>query len=583
MQQGRDEDEIALRGEKRFVLRYRRCSQPEQQAKRDRKPAGDRSFKLAIPNPGSLDRLIFQETDRLKPGPGQVEIEVAAAGLNFADLMKALGVYPGLGDGPISLGAECSGRVVAIGEGVQKVQPGDQVVAVAPFSLGSFAITSSEFVFAKPAHLSLEEAATVPIAFLTARYALDYLGKLMAGERILIHSASGGVGLAAVQIAKRRGAEIYATAGTKEKREFLRSLGIDHVMDSRTLSFADQILEATEGRGVDMVLNSLAGEAIEKGLAVLAEYGRFLEIGKQDIYQDSRIGLQPFRKKLSFVAIDLDAALRERPTLVATLFEDVIKGLNDRSLSPLPHQTFPVSDAASALRKMSQAKHIGKMVVSMRETAPLITPSSPNTLRFQPDATYLITGGLGGFGLAVAEWMVEKGAGHLVLMGRGEASAEALKVIEKLEIRGARVALEYADVSDPEQLSKVLRDIAESLPPLRGVFHAAAVFEACVSSNLNQERLRQVWAPRYREPGTCTFRHWTSHWIISFSSHRLRPSSGMQARPAMSPPTPIWILWLFTERVLACRLPQSVGEDWARWAGRPAIATLPGIWNLSAF
>ena len=297
-----EEDEIALRGEKRFVLRYRRRSQPENRAERAGKPAGDRSFKLAIPTPGSLDRLIFQETDRLKPGPGQVEIEVAAAGLNFADLMKVLGIYPGLGDGPIPLGAECSGRVVAVGEGVRKVQPGDQVVAVAPFAIGSFVTTSSEFVFAKPTHLNHEEAATVPFAFLTA------------------HSASGGVGLAAVQIAKRRDAEIYATAGSEEKREFLRSLGIELVMDSRSLSFADQILEATNGEGIDMVLNSLAGEAIEKGLDVLADCGRFLEIGKRDIYQDTRIGLLPFRKKQSFVAIDLDAALRERPTLVATLF-----------------------------------------------------------------------------------------------------------------------------------------------------------------------------------------------------------------------------------------------------------------------
>ena len=491
-----EEDEIALRGKKRFVLRYRRRSKPEQRLEEEGKPADDRSFKLAIPTPGSLDRLIFQETDRLKPGPGQVEIEVAAAGLNFADLMKTLGIYPGLGDGPIPLGAECSGTVVAVGEGVQKVQPGDQVIAVAPFAIGSFATTSSEVVFAKPAHLNLEEAATVPIAFLTAHYALDYLGRLMAGERILIHSASGGVGLAAVQIAKHRGAEVYATAGSEEKREFLRSLGIEHVMDSRSLSFAHQILEATNGEGVDMILNSLAGEAIEKGLDVLADYGRFLEIGKRDIYQDTRIGLQPFRKKLSFVAIDLDAALRERPTLIATLFRDVIEGLNDRSLSPLPYRTFPVSDTASALRTMSQAKHIGKIVVAMKGPPSVIAPSGLNVLHFQPEATYLITGGLGGFGLVVAEWMVEKGAGHLVLMGRGEASSEALQVIERLEARGARVAVKYADVADRKQVANVLRDIDESLPPLRGVFHAAAVFEDCVSFNLNQERMRRVWAPK---------------------------------------------------------------------------------------
>ena len=338
--------------------------------------------------------------------------------MNFSDVLKALGLYPGLPDGPVPLGAECSGRITAVGPGVEEFCVGDAVVAVAPFSLSSHVIAPTALVAHKPPALLFEEAATIPIAFLTAAYALEHVGHLGRGERVLIHSATGGVGLAALQIAQRAGAEIFATAGTVEKRDFLRSLGVQHVMDSRSLAFGDEILEQTAGQGVDVVLNSLAGAALAKGLSVLADYGRFLEIGKRDIYQNHRIGLKPFRNNVSFSAIDLDKVMWQRPELLGGMLRKIMRDAGDGLLTSLPHRVFAISSTLNAFRYMQQGKHIGKVVLSMHDRPATIFAGGDAPLQFSAEASYLITGGLGGFGLAIARWMVKHGARHLVLVGR---------------------------------------------------------------------------------------------------------------------------------------------------------------------
>ena len=230
------------------------------------------------------------------PTPGEVEIAVRATGINFMNVMSAMGICPGYPNGVGPLGIECSGIVFKVGEGVTEFQAGDEVAAIAFDSLGSHAVTDARLVVKKPAFMSFEEAATTPIAYLTAYYAMQYLGRLQPGERVLIHSATGGVGLAAIQLAKRIGAEIFATAGSPEKRELLHTMGIRHVMNSRSYAFAEEVMLATGGEGVDMVINSLAGNAITKGLEILKPYGRFMEIGKRDIYENSKVGLSPFRK-----------------------------------------------------------------------------------------------------------------------------------------------------------------------------------------------------------------------------------------------------------------------------------------------
>ncbi|HEY7820499.1 MAG TPA: type I polyketide synthase, partial [Vicinamibacteria bacterium] len=411
--------------------------------------------------------------------------------------MKSLGLYPGLPDGPIPLGIECAGTVTRVGGQVTGIQPGDEVVAVAPFSFGAFVRAPAALVVMKPRGIGFEAAATLPIAFLTAQYALHHVGRIAPGETVLIHSATGGVGLAAIQLAQRAGARVFATAGTEEKRGILRSLGVPLVMDSRTLDFADQVLEATSGRGVDLVLNSLSGEAIYKGLSVLADYGRFLEIGKRDIYQNSRLGMRPFRKNVSFSAIDLDRGIRERPELFRRLFREVMAEVASGNLHPLPHRVFPITGAVSAFRHMAQAKHMGKVVLSMRVPRVAVTPAPRKEAKFSGDGTYLISGGLGGFGLATAHWLLERGARHFALLGRnGAATKEAIEGVEDLRLRGADVRVIAADVSSEEQVKAALAEIEATMPALRGVFHSALVLNDTLLTNLTEEQLREVWKPK---------------------------------------------------------------------------------------
>ncbi len=500
-----EEDEVALRGLERHVHRYQPAKwdgSPEPSGRPGKAVLPSVPYRLTTPRPGTLDSLTLRSLSRRPPGHGEVEIEVVASGLNFSDVMKALGIYPGLPDGPVPLGIECSGRVTALGDAVperhggRSLQVGDEVLAIAPFAFSSHVTARAELVALKPARLSFEDAATIPLAFLTAVYALEHLAHLGAGERVLIHSATGGVGLAAIQLAQRAGAEIFATAGTPEKRQYLRDLGIKHVMDSRSVAFADEVLEQTGGRGVDVVLNSLAGEALIRSVDTLADHGRFLEIGKRDIYGNTRLGLRPFRKNLSFFAIDLDRMLRDRSPILGTLFQKLVQDVREGQLAPLPHRDFPIGDAVSGFRFMQHGKHLGKVVLSLRDRPAAIVPGE-EPIRFRADGSYLILGGLGGFGLALARWLAERGAGQLVLVGRrGIHSPQARQAVAELEQLGARVRVMQADIAKEADVASVLAEIDRTLPPLRGVFHAAMVLEDALLANLDRDLMQRVIAPK---------------------------------------------------------------------------------------
>jgi len=322
-------------------------------------------------SPGLLDDLALRPMERLPPGPNEVEIRVRAVGLNLREVLKALGVYPyaaideyegDTSSGPIVFDGDCSGVIAAIGEDVEKYEVGDEVFGFGEGVLGSFANVPAFCLVRKPPSLSFAEAATIPTAFITTYYALEHIARIQPGERILIQAAAGGVGLAAVQLSQRAGAEIFATAGREEKRAYLRSLGISHVMDSRSLRFADEVLQATAGKGVDVVLNSLAGEFLCTGLSVLAPFGRFLEIGKRDICEDTPIGLGSFRNNISFFAIDLE---QFPPSLIARMTREISQLFEDGMLAPLPHQSFPIHEVVAAFRHLRSAKHIGKVVISL--------------------------------------------------------------------------------------------------------------------------------------------------------------------------------------------------------------------------
>jgi NADPH:quinone reductase-like Zn-dependent oxidoreductase/aryl carrier-like protein len=462
--------------------------------------AEDQPFRLEVSEARLLDDLTLRESRREAPGPGAVEIKVHAAGLNFMDVMKAVGIYPADNASETTwLGSECAGTVVAVGEGpglVDEFRVGDEVVALASGCFSAYVKTDANLVVRKPSHLSFEEAATIPLVFLTVYYALHHLARLRKGERILIHAAAGGVGLAAVQFAQHVGAEVFATAGSHEKRELLRSLGVERVMDSRSLDFADEIMKFTGGKGVDVVLNSLSGEAIPKSISVLGAYGRFLEIGKRDIYQNSKLGLRPFRDNLSYFAIDISRLCLRTPVVAGEFFREMMRYFEDGTLRPIPHRTFPISEAVNAFRHMAQAKHTGKIVLSLQDQEAWVAPAVNQALPLRSDGTYLITGGLGGFGLAIAQWMVEQGARHLVLMGRSGASSEQRPSLEAMEQAGAEVIVARADVSQEGQLADVLSNINRFLPPLRGVIHAAMVLDDGFLFQLDEERFEKVMAPK---------------------------------------------------------------------------------------
>jgi NADPH:quinone reductase-like Zn-dependent oxidoreductase/thioesterase domain-containing protein/acyl carrier protein len=350
----------------------------------------------------------------------------------------------------------------------------------------------------KPSSLTFEEAATIPVAFMTAWYALHHLGRIQRGEKILIHSATGGVGLAAIQVARLAGAEIFATAGNEEKRTYLREMGVRHVMDSRTTAFASEVRSLTKGAGIDLVLNSLAGDAIEKGLSALAPGGRFLEIGKRDIYANTAIGLRPFRNNLSMFVIDMGQVMASQPHMVQSLLQTIVKLFRAGTLTPLPHQTLPMDEAANAFRLMAQAKHIGKVVLTTQDAKVAATRAgATGAIVFSPRGSYLITGGLGGFGLAVAKWLVENGARNVALTGRsGASSREAKRAIAKMRRQGAKVLVVKADVTDQGQVARVLDQVKCRLGPLRGVFHAAMVLDDGLLTQLSDERFANVMSPK---------------------------------------------------------------------------------------
>jgi NADPH:quinone reductase-like Zn-dependent oxidoreductase/aryl carrier-like protein len=290
---------------------------------------------------------------------------------------------------------------------------------------------------------------------------------------------------------------MYATAGSRKKREYLKSLGVEHVMDSRSLEFANRILELTGGRGVDLVLNSLTGKALTRSVEGLGNYGRFVELGKTDIYRNNRMGLKPFRKNLSYHAVDIDKLLVERLELCAAMLKEIMALFQNKRISPHPFRVFPASKISDAFRLMAQAKHIGKIVVTMKEQGLMVKPSRDIRSIVGADRTYLITGGCSGFGLAAGQWLASAGARHLVLMSRGGAKTDReKKIIAEMKKSGVKVAVTKADVTSEEQVAKVLKDIDKTMPPLGGIIHAAMVIEDAVAENVDHEKLMRVVRPK---------------------------------------------------------------------------------------
>jgi polyketide synthase 5 len=519
---GSEEDETAWRNGQWYTARL--CAAPLCPEDRHTTLADHErdGMHLQIRTPGDLESMELVARDRIRPGPGQIEVAVSASSINFADVLVAFGRYPAFEGRLPQLGTDFAGVVSAVGPEVTDHKVGDHVGGLcADGCWGTFITCDARLAVRLPAGLSDEQAAAVSTAHATAWYGLNELARIKAGDKVLIHSATGGVGQAAIAIARAARAEIFATAGSDQRRQLVRDMGIEHVYDSRSTEFADLIRDDTDGYGVDIVLNSVTGAAQRAGLELLAFGGRFIEIGKRDIYGDTRLGLFPFRRNLTFYGVDLAVLSQTHPDRLCDLLTTAYQ-LTAEGVLPMPQSThYPLADAATAMRVMSGAQHTGKLVLDIARTGRSRVIVPPAQVRvFRGDGAYLITGGLGGLGLFLAEKMATAGCGRIVLSSRSQPTPEALDTIARIRAIGAQVVVECGDIAEAGTAQRLVAAATATGCALRGVLHAAAVVEDATLTNITDELIERDWAAK-------VYGAWNVHtataeqpldWFCSFSS-----------------------------------------------------------------
>ncbi len=492
------EAQLAWRDGVRYAARLARVeSNPEKREIPLTEPVQVRTTEYGI-----LDNLTLKPMKRREPEPGEIEIQPHAAGLNFRDALRALGMFNSPDDdNPVSplddipFGIECAGRVSRVGKDSGGFKEGDEVVAVLAIgSLGSYVNVRHEFVTFKPENITFEEAATAPLAFLTACYGLHHLAKIKKGDKVLIHAAAGGVGMAAIQLARNAGAVVYATA-SRGKWDLLKSIGVDHVADSRSLGFADDVMAQTNGQGVDIVLNSLNGEFISRSMQVCAKGAKFLEIGKLGVWDEKQV--HDLRPDITYHIFDVGEIANDNPDLISTMFIELIYDFGEKILKPLPQTCFSVQEVAGAFKHMAKAKHIGKIVVNNLELKMLLWPPSDSHKGvLTGHGTCLITGGFGALGMLAAEHLVDDGARYIALAGRNGAGADEAKVIERLRDKGAQILELKCDISQEKDTKALFDKIGEDMPALKGIIHAAGVLDDEMIVKLSMDRFSKTLAPK---------------------------------------------------------------------------------------
>ena len=460
-----DETEIELHGGQAFAPRLQRhWVEPCPDAEQSR-------YVLDLPGSFQMNNLSWQLERRVAPEGKEIEIEVTSTGMNFRDVLWAQGLLPPemLEGGFVgaALGMECAGTVVRAGPDAS-LEPGCPVVAFVQGAFASHVTTSEDNVMPLPNGANLRTAPSIPVAFLTSVYALEELGNLRKGETVLVHGAAGGLGLAAIQVAQMIGATVIATAGNPAKRKLLETLGVQQVLDSRSLAFAAEVKALTGGRGVDVVLNSLAGEALKQSLGCMAPFGRFIELGKRDFMANTPLALRAMRKNISFHGVDVDQLLNHRPEAAKRIMAQIIERYQSGTFEALPTTLFPAEDVSSAFRTMQKSGHIGKIAVCPKKPVEGVKAAS------NLGATWLVTGGTSGFGFATACWLAGKGVKALWLASRtGRLSSEQTELLRNL---GATAHVVSLDVSDQAGVASLMLEIEEAGQGLDGVVHCAALY-----------------------------------------------------------------------------------------------------------
>jgi acyl transferase domain-containing protein/acyl carrier protein len=561
---GSAEDETAWRHGNWYAARLRKTPLRAEERRTTVIDPDRDGMRLQVRIPGDLQTLELVAVDRQPPQAGQIEVAVSASSINFADVLAAFGRYPTFDGQQQQLGLDFTGVVTAVGPGVPEYKVGDRVGGFAGGGCwGTFVTCDARLAAPLPARLSDQDAVAVSTAYCMAWYGLVDLARLSTGDRVLIHSATGGVGQAAIAIARHVGAEIYATAGNPRRRQLLRDRGIEHVYDSRSTDFAEQIRRHTDGYGVDVVFNSLTGAAQRAGLELLAFGGRFVEIGKRDVYGHSRVDLYPFRRNLAFYYADLTLTSARDPGRIGALFRNVYELVGGGVLPVLQHTEYPLSDTAGAIRSMSAAEHIGRLVLRVPRRVPIRVVVPPNNAPiFRRDGSYIVTGGVGGLGLFLAAVMASAGCGRIVLSSRSQPNSQAQKTIARLRDNGADIVLECGNIAEPDTAVSLVRAATATGLPLHGVLHAAAVVEDATLGNITGDLIERNWAPKVY--GAWHLHHATADqpldWFCSFSSRAaLLGSPGQGAYAAANS-------WLDAFTI------------WQRSQGRPASAIAWGHW-----
>ena len=470
------------------------------------------NYYLDFTSPGRLRNLCWKPKHLDALRDNDIEVDVKVTGLNFRDIMLTMGLVPDDAlengfSGP-ALGLEFAGVVSKVGSAVSEYKPGDRVLGFGSACFANKLVVPDYAVAPVPEDWSLDSAATAPIVFFTAWYAIKYLSRMEKGESILIHGAAGGVGIAAIQIANHLGLEVYATAGSDEKRDFLKMLGVKHTYNSRSLDFCDEVMKDTAGIGVDAVLNCLSGEAMRCSLTVLKPFGRFMELGKRDFVENTSVGLRYLKENISYFAIDVDQLFKVYPQRAKALFHEVIGLFASGEFSPLPFTRYSTDEVVNAFRFMQQGGQIGKVTVNhdtpvnvqKAEKNAVPTDGDLSSQVFTSEDTWLITGGTGGFGFATAKYLISQGIRKLVLVSRSGIKDESVlaEVKELTAQYDLRISVEKCDVADYQSVADLWERLKTHGIKVDGIIHAAAVFADTMLSSMNEELFARVINPKFK-------------------------------------------------------------------------------------
>lgn len=446
----------------------------------DRIFQSDLHLKLSVVTPGLLTSMVFVNDDLAQSSlaANEIEISVKAWGINFKDVFIALGQMRE----PARMTGECSGEVIAVGC-QSKFQIGDRVCAWNGTPYASHCRVKQSSVYRIPSEMSFDTAASIPIIFLTAYYSLVEIAKLSRHQKILIHAASGGVGQAAIMIAQDIGAEIFATVGSADKRQMLvdrYSIPESHIFSSRSGNFKKGLLRLTQGYGMDVILNSLSGEALQDTWSCIARFGTFVEIGKTDIYQKGQINMAPFDKNVTFSSVDLVILAEHRPEIMQDLFTKVMSLFNKGRLAPVhPITTMPIGDIENAFRLIQARKHVGKVVLRAdADSTVKAVPQRSLPLKLDENATYVIAGGQGDLGRKIIDFMCDKGAKYFAILTRRGSNSENQIFNEYLPApAGVCFRLIRCDITNARSVTLAMDLVKRTMPPIKGVIQAAMVLQ----------------------------------------------------------------------------------------------------------